>query len=300
MKTVGIAAGNLPIVVAMDDIAELAVENGDVTIATESFGPTDGAGVVLIMGATASMLWWPEQLCRRLADTGLRVVRYDNRDTGRSTSYEPGSATYTVEDLAGDLLAVLDAYGFERAHLVGMSLGGLIAQITAVSSPERVASMTLIGSEPLGGSDAELPGIDERFMTHFATMGDLDWADHDAVAGFLLEIARLSAGTPDAFDPEPSSARIAAEQRRTDSMQHAFNHATMEAERDWTGCLAGVTTPTLVIHGELDPILPLANGRAIHDQIAGSRLHVLPGVGHELPDESIGEIATAITEFIGR
>lgn len=283
----------------MDDIAELAVESGDATIATQSFGPTDGPGVVLIMGATASMLWWPDQLCRRLADTGLRVVRYDNRDTGRSTSYEPGSATYTAEDLAGDLLAVLGAYGFERAHLVGMSLGGLIAQITAVSAPERVASMTLIGSEPLGGSDNELPGIDERFMSHFATMGDLDWADDDAVAAFLLEIARLSSGTPDAFDPESSIERIAAEQHRTDSMQHAFNHATIGMERDWTGCLAGVTTPTLVIHGELDPILPLENGRAIHEQIDGARLYVLSGVGHELPDHSIGEIANAITDFIG-
>jgi pimeloyl-ACP methyl ester carboxylesterase len=284
----------------MDDGAELAVRSGDATIATQSYGPVDGPGVVLVMGATASMLWWPETLWRGLAEAGWRVVRYDNRDTGRSTSYEPGTANYSVEDMAGDLEAVLDAYGFERAHLVGMSLGGLIAQIAAVTSPERVASMTLIGSEPLGGSEAELPGIDERFMAHFATMGDLDWSDDEAVARFLLEIARLSAGTPATFDPEPSGARIAAELRRTASIQSAFNHATVDTERDWTGCLSRVTTPTLVLHGELDPIVPLANGLVIHEQITGSRLHVLPGVGHELPTGNLVEIVDAITEFIGR
>lgn len=280
----------------MNGAPELAVRSGDVTIATQSFGPTDGPGVILIMGATASMLWWPVPLCRQLADAGFRVVRYDHRDTGRSTSHAPGVAGYSVEDMAGDLTAVQDAYGFERAHLVGMSLGGLIAQITALTLPQRVQSMTLIGSEPLGGAETELPGIDERFMGHFATMSDLDWSDRAAVARFLLEIARLSAGTPDAFDPAPSSARIDAELDRADTMQTAFNHATVETARDWTGRLPEVTTPTLVIHGELDPIVPPANGKAIHDQIPDSRLHILDGVGHELPDGFIDEIVAAITQ----
>jgi pimeloyl-ACP methyl ester carboxylesterase len=284
----------------MDEAAEVRVRSGDATIATQAFGPADGPGLILVMGATASMLWWPERLCRRLADNGLRVVRYDNRDTGHSTSYGPGAACYSVEDMAGDLQHVRDAYGFDQAHLVGMSLGGLIAQVASLTSPERVASMTLIGSEPLGGSDTDLPGIDERFMGHFATMGELDWSDVDAVAGFLLEIARLSSGTPDAFDPEPSIARIGAELERTDTMQSAFNHATVELEHDWTGHLADVTTPTLVIHGELDPIVPLANGRAICEQIRSSRLHVLRGVGHELPRDSIDDIVDAVTEHVHR
>jgi pimeloyl-ACP methyl ester carboxylesterase len=282
----------------MDDAAEMLVRSGDATIATQAFGPADAPGLILVMGATASMLWWPEPLCRRLADNGLRVVRYDNRDTGRSTSYAPGSALYSVEDMAGDLERVRVAYGFERAHLVGMSLGGLVAQIASLTTPDQVASMTLIGSEPLGGSDTELPGIDERFMGHFATMGDLDWSDDVAVADFLLEIARLSSGTPDAFDPESSIARIAAELERADTMLTAFNHATIETEHDWTGRLAEITTPTLVIHGELDPIVPLANARAICDQIVNCRLHVLRGVGHELPVDSIDEIVRAIIQHV--
>ena len=94
-----------------------------------------------------------------------------------------------------------------------MSLGGLIAQVTALTAPERVASMTLIASEPLGGSDAELPGIDDRFMEHFAKMADLDWSDDESVGRFLLEIARLSSGDPDAFDPE--AAIVASGRART-------------------------------------------------------------------------------------
>jgi len=281
----------------MDDVAASTVASGDVRIASESFGRTGDPGLVLVMGATASMLWWPEHLCRRLAGGGLRVVRYDHRDTGRSTSNTPGVVDYAVEDMVGDLLAVMDAYGFERAHLVGMSLGGLIAQIASVTAPERVASMTLIGSEPLGGGDGELPGIDERFMDHFGTMGDLDWSDDDAVAAFLLEIARLSAGRPEAFDPQSSMARIAGELLRTDTMQSAFNHAMVTTETDWTGRLVDVETPTLVMHGELDPILPLANGQSITEQIAAARLHVLHGVGHELPIDALDEIADAILDF---
>jgi pimeloyl-ACP methyl ester carboxylesterase len=284
----------------MDDATELNVRSGDVRICTQAFGRSGDPGMVLIMGATASMIWWPDEMCRRLADSGFQAVRYDNRDTGGSTTQSPGLATYSVEDLVADLWAVQHAYGFERAHLVGMSLGGLVAQIASVTFPERVASMTLIGSEPLGGSENELPGIDQRFMAHFATMGDLDWSDDRAVTDFLLEIARLSAGTPDTFDLRPASARIASELERTDSIQSAFNHATLELHHDWSGRLSEVTAPTLVIHGERDPILPLANGRSIAEQITSARLHVLHGVGHELPIEAIDEICAAITEHAGR
>jgi pimeloyl-ACP methyl ester carboxylesterase len=181
-----------------------------------------------------------------------------------------------------------------------MSLGGLIAQIEAVTDPERVASLTLIASEPLGGSDVELPGIDERFMGHFATMSDLDWTDDESVASFLLEIARLSSANPDAFDPNESMTRIAAELERADSLQTAFNHATVQLDQDWTGRLADVSVPTLVIHGDLDPILPIENGHAICQQVANARMLVLQGVGHELPAGSIDQIAVAIIEHVVR
>ena len=175
-----------------------SIDAGGATIATQSFGtPTDPA-VVLNMGATASMLGWPDEVCHALAGQGLFVVRYDNRDAGLSTTYSPGAPPYAVEDMAADLMAVLDAYGVGRAHMVGMSLGGLIGQVAALSTPGRVATLTLIGSEPLGWDGGPLPHIAPAFMDHFATMAELDWSDADAVRAFLLGVERLARaqGTP--------------------------------------------------------------------------------------------------------
>src|SRR5262245_61042408 len=107
---------------------ERLVRRDGVELATEAFGDRGRPCVLLIMGAMASMLWWPEPLCRRLADSGFHVIRYDNRDTGRSTCCAPGRPDYTFDDMVDDVFRVLDAYGVEAAHLVGMSMGGAIAQ----------------------------------------------------------------------------------------------------------------------------------------------------------------------------
>ena len=107
---------------------ERLVRRDGVELATEAFGDRGRPCVLLIMGAMASMLWWPEPLCRRLADAGFHVIRYDNRDTGRSTCCVPGQPDYTFDDMVDDVFRVLDAYGVEAAHLVGMSMGGAIAE----------------------------------------------------------------------------------------------------------------------------------------------------------------------------
>src|SRR5919106_547436 len=108
-------------------------------ICSEALGRREDPAVLLIMGAMASMLWWPDEFCERLAGAGRYVIRYDNRDTGRSTGYEPGTATYTADDLVEDAVGVLDEHGVERAHVGGMSMGGGIAQMVALEHPERVA-----------------------------------------------------------------------------------------------------------------------------------------------------------------
>lgn len=271
---------------------------GDVRLATESFGNPTGIPVVLLMGATASMLWWPEELCHDLAAAGLFVIRYDHRDTGQSTSFAPGPPDYSVEDMTDDLFAVLDAYGLLSAHLVGMSLGGLIAQVAALTKPERVRSLTLIGSEPLGWTGPELPGIAPEFLEHFAGFAELDWADRDAVTSFLLTIARLSANSDDAFDSSRETARIAAELDRATDIRSAFNHGIVVLRDDWSGRLPQVSQPALVIHGREDPILPLANGEALASTLPESRLVVLDGVGHELPARVLPRISDEISRFV--
>jgi pimeloyl-ACP methyl ester carboxylesterase len=277
---------------------QLAVHTDEVVLAVETFGDNADRPVVLSMGANASMVWWPESLCVSLAEHGYFVIRYDHRDTGRSTTGAPGAVTYSAEDMAADLVGILDHLDVRSAHLVGMSLGGYLSQIVAVSRPERVWTLTLIASEPLGAEEGSLPGIDDRFMTHFATLGDIDWADTEDVAGFLVEIGRLCAGRPERFDEAGARQRVAVEIERASNIASSLNHGMVTVTQDWSGAATRITQPTLVIHGALDPILPLPNGRALADLIPDSRLLVLPDAGHELNTADIDDIAAAIIDFI--
>ena len=259
------------------------IRGGEVRLATQAFGAPSDAAVLLIMGATASMLGWPDAFCHALAGEGLYVIRYDHRDTGRSTTLPLGAADYAVEDLAADALAVLDGYGLADAHVVGMSLGGYLAQMLAVAHPGRIRSLALTASEPLGWDGAALPHIDPVFLEHFAGLGSLDWSDGEAVAAFLLEIERLCAGPGAAFDAEAAAIRVQDVLARTESPASMFNHATLATRDDWQGAYRAIRRPTLVIHGALDPVLPVANGRALAERIPGATLAVMEGVGHALP-----------------
>ena len=270
------------------------VRNGDIRLASQFLGNPNDPPLVLVMGATASMLGWPDEFCEVLAAEGFRVVRFDHRDTGGSTTVPPGETDYTVEDMASDIVAVMDAHGIETANLVGMSLGGLLSQIVALTHPERVRSLTLIASEPLGWDGAPLPHISSAFMEHFGTVADLDWTDADAVTAFLVEIDRLSSGSGAPFDAGWSEDRARRVQARSGSVASMFNHATVASTEDWTGRFRDIGQPVLVIHGSEDPVLPLPNGQALRDGIEGADLLVLDGVGHELPERAWQPIAYAV------
>ncbi len=275
-----------------------SVETPGGTIATQSFGARGNPGLVLVMGATASMLGWPEDLCAALADQGFHVVRFDHRDTGRSSTRPPGEATYSVEDMADDVVAVMDSYGFETATLMGMSLGGYIAQMVALGHPQRVNALVLVASEPLGWDGPELPHISRRFLDHFGAFPSLDWSDRSAVREFLLGIERLGAGSRTPFDESAATARIDKVLDRTDRPASMFNHATVSERDDWTGRFRDIACGVLVIHGAEDPVLPLANGRALAEGIGGARLMVLDGVGHEIPLQLVPQIARSVAEHI--
>ncbi|MBB4635701.1 alpha/beta fold hydrolase [Longimicrobium terrae] len=274
------------------------IHHGGIRIATAEAGAGNPETIVLSMGATASMEWWPPRFVDALVAAGCRVIRYDLRDTGGSTTNPPGASGYSVADLCDDLIAVLDAYGLNSAHLAGMSLGGLISQMAAVRHPERVRSLTLIASEPLNGGEEDGAGIDPRFMEHFGTMGSVDWTDRDAVTAFMLTTARLSAGSAHPFDEDRERERIGRELDRTSSIKSAFNHALIAGELDARWDVRNIGAPTLVIHGSEDPILPLASGQGIARQIPGAELLVLEGTGHELHDADLPRIAAAISRFL--
>lgn len=274
------------------------VDTQGIRLAVETFGQPGDPALLLVMGATESMLGWPDPFCTALAERGLRVIRFDHRDTGQSTTVPAGEARYAVEDMAGDALAILDACGCDRAHLAGMSLGGYLAQMLALTHPERVTSLTLIASEPLGWDAEALPHISAGFLDHFGALGSLDWSDSSAVVQFLVKTRRLCAGSREGFDHKRETDRVLQILARTPSISSMFNHAGLESRKDWTGRFRDIACPTLVLHGDEDPILPVENGMALARGIPGASLAVLAGVGHEIPLSQIDALADQIVAHV--
>lgn len=275
------------------------VTKSGISIATQAFGAPEHPALLLIMGATASMLSWPDAFCAKLAEHGLFVIRFDHRDTGQSTTNPPGQASYAVEDLAADALSVLDGYGIDRANIMGMSLGGFIGQMIALDHPNRVHSLILFASEPLGWDGEPLPHIASVFLEHFAGLQTLDWSDREAVSDFLATSERLSAGTAHPYYEDEVRARVSRVLTRTKSPASMFNHAMITLRQDWPGRFREISIPVLVLHGEEDPILPIENGLALAKGIDGAMFAGFPGVGHEIPMASIDDISEKIAAFLG-
>jgi pimeloyl-ACP methyl ester carboxylesterase len=261
------------------------VEANGVRLCVDTFGERSDPAILLVMGSSASMDWWEEEFCERLAAGSRFVVRYDHRDTGRSVSYEPGAPPYTLVDLVGDAVGVLDALDLEAAHLVGMSMGGGIVQLAALDHPERASSLTLISTSPAGPGpdDPDLPGMSEEALARFP-VDRPDWSDRAATVEHVVELARASAGSRP-FD-ESSVREVAgrAFDRTANFESTMTNHdVVVGGVARWRERLAELRIPTLVIHGTEDPVLPHPHGVALAAAIPGAKLLSLEGIGHELP-----------------
>ena len=258
-------------------------------LCVESFGRATYETLLLIGGATWSMDWWEDGLCHALADRGRRVVRYDQRDTGRSTSWPAGAPGYSGADLTRDAVAVLDALGVSRAHVVGLSMGGGTAQALALQHRDRLATLTLMSTSPIDPAIRDLPPPTEQVRAAFADDSPApDWTDRDAVVDHVVEGERPYAG-PGCFDEQRLRALVARVHDRSNDMAASLtNHFLIDddelADRQ-LGRLAGL--PTLVLHGTDDPLFPLAHGRALAAAIPEARLVELPGVGHQLPPPAL-------------
>jgi pimeloyl-ACP methyl ester carboxylesterase len=262
----------------------------------ETFGPDTAAPpIVLIGGATQSMDWWPAAFCERLAAAaGTRVIRYDQRDTGRSPTSPPGEPDYTGADLADDVLTL--AAG--RLHLVGVSMGGGIAQRIAVEHPARVASLTLIATTFIAGAPDGLPPPQPQIIAGFA-LPPPDWRDRDAAVQRITADVRRHAGT---IPADPDAVRDLARRvfdRTTDLAAAHTNHGILADGRPLTGGPAGITAPTVVLHGTADPLFPPAHGAALAAAIPGARHVALPGMGHEIPPEPLWDTVIAEITAVG-
>ncbi|EML9731302.1 TPA: alpha/beta hydrolase [Bacillus cereus] len=277
-------------------MTEQIIKINKIDICTESFGNSADPAVLLIMGAMCSMVYWDEEFCQQLADTGRYVIRYDNRDVGRSTTYEPGSSHYTVVDMADNAIGVLDAYHIDEAHIVGMSLGGMIAQIVALRNPERVISITLIASGIFGSEDNDrnLPPIDEKILAYHTNAAKLNWSDEESVANYLVAGSALLCGSKHKFDKKRAYKQVENEIKRANNLLSMFNHSLLKGEDSYEGRLKEINIPTLVIHGTEDTVLSYEHGLALVNEIPHAVLLPLEGSGHEIHCDDWNHIINAI------
>jgi pimeloyl-ACP methyl ester carboxylesterase len=261
--------------------------NGAVEIAYEYFGSPDGMPLLLINGSGMQMVMWPEDLCTALVDRGFFVVRMDNRDSGLSTRFtqyddRKRKRAYTMRDMAGDVIAVADAIGAERVHLVGASLGATIAQLTAIHHAERIASLTLLSA--IAGSKLRLARPKFRTIMKSMKLMRVPAPDAEAAGRQWIELLRML-GSPDhPVDEEHWYAAGKLAYERGVYPQGSVRHTLAQlGARDLRRQLAALDIPTLVVEGEADPMMSWRAAKIVADAIPGAKFLLLPGVGHELP-----------------
>ncbi len=271
--------------------AERIIRVNGVDLCVDTRGDSGDPAILLIGGAASPMDWWEDEFCERLA-AGMRyVVGYDKRDTGRSVSYPAGAPRYTAMDLAADVVGVLDALGLGSAHLVGISMGGALAQRVAVDHPDRVESLALISTSPAGPGgpgNPDLPSMSEDLQGYFAAQhAPPDWSDRAAVVNHIVDAERRFAA-PAHFD-EPHVRALAERiiDRTTDIAASMTNHGLIDGGEPVRPRLAEVSAPTLVVHGTADPLFPYGHAVALAREIPRADLLPLDGVGHQMPPRAL-------------
>ena len=292
----------------------MQVRANGITIEAEDFGPPGAEPVLLVMGLGMQMIAWPDELIAELRGRGLRVIRFDNRDIGLSQSFDhlgvpsvawsalryamrlPVRAPYTLADMAADTVGVLDAFGLDRAHLVGVSMGGMIAQHVAANHPRRVRSLTLVMTTS-GARHLPKPAPQVRRALLARPRG----LDRAAAVEHMCRLLTMisSPGWP----PDPQDLR----RRVRTAVERAFHPAgvtrqllAVVADGDRSRLLHHITAPTRVIHGADDPLVPAAAAKDLGEKIARAEVDLIAGMGHDLPVALMPRLAEAIARNAAR
>jgi pimeloyl-ACP methyl ester carboxylesterase len=274
-----------------------SIRANGVAIGIESFGRADDPLVLLAGGTT--MLSWPDAQCSRLAAGGRRVVRYDLRDSGASTTLDPEHPAYDLRDLAADAAALVGALGAGTAELGGVGVGGMVAQVAALEHPDVFSALTLVGTRPVapGPVDDDLPDHDPAVMGAVFARPLPDWTDREAVAAFAAEAAEPMGNDP--AEARATAARIWDRTPSSDPAVHQANQLGMVFSRidcapRWRERLGELEVPTLVVHGRADPFFPVGNGEALAAAIPKARLLVIDDMGTALRQSAADQVATAM------
>jgi pimeloyl-ACP methyl ester carboxylesterase len=285
------------------------VANG-IGIEVDDQGPAGAEPLLLIMGLGMQLIGWPDELVQMLVARGFRVIRLDNRDAGLSQGFDhlgvPNlalaalqhtlhigvRAPYRVADMAADALGVLDALGVQRAHVCGASMGGMIAQHLAAGHPGRVKSLTLMMTT---SGARRLPQA--HWKVQKAMISRPDGRDPAAVVAHLQRLLALIGSPAYPAEPERLRARLQASvQRAWRPAGTARQLAAIVADGDRSELLARIQSPTVVIHGQADPLVPVAAGHDLQARIAGARADIVPGMGHDLPLQLLPRFADSMAD----
>jgi pimeloyl-ACP methyl ester carboxylesterase len=282
---------------------------GDLEIAYETFGDAGDPPILLVMGLATQMIGWPDEFCAGLADRGYFVVRFDNRDIGLSTHLDSAGAPdilavlggdassvpYGLADLADDTVGLLDALGLDSVHLIGASMGGMIAQLVALQHPARVRSLTSIMSTT---GDPSVGGPSEAALALLLAPAA---RDRDAAVQRVIDTYRVIGSPGFEFDESALRERAGLSfDRAYDPAGVARQLAAVLTTPDRTRALKGISVPTLVIHGSDDALVDVSGGRATAAAVPGAELLVVDGMGHDLPRAMWPEITDRITALIER
>ena len=288
---------------------ERVVKNNEVEIWTETFGDPANPAILLIMGAGTSGIFFPDPFCDELAQNNYFVIRYDNRDVGKSSLIDYKMHPYSLEDMAQDSLAILDAYEIKKAHMIGLSMGGFITQILAIQHPERFLSQVCMMSSPdqsvmmaaITGKDTasfSLPPPPQEALDTWNAMKLVSIETKEDRIALNLKNWQLCAGMV-GYNEEEFRDLEERNFERTKSFTAPFNHwpamATWPSRLD---ALQNVKIPTLVIHGECDVVLPVEHGIAISHAIPGSKLVVIPTMGHALCEAFREEVISPLLKHL--
>lgn len=269
-----------------------SVPVGDVSLWVEVHGELADEVVLLLSGSDATTRRWPATLIDELVAAGLGVVAFDTRDCGLSSRIDPDTP-YRLEDLALDACGVLDALGIAAAHVVGYSMGGAVAQLLALEHRARVRTLVLVSSTP-GLGDERLPPADDDYVAFVVDrlFGDPPRSDEQKIE-WIVEGYRRLAGTRFAFDEDAQRVLAQDELDRGWSAESGHGVAAT-ASRSRLDRLRDIAVPTVVVHGDADPVFPLPHGEALAEGIPGARLVVVEGLGHELPVPLGGAVAAEV------
>lgn len=269
----------------------------DVTIYTESFGNPENPAILLIMGSASSLIWWDIEFCNKLVDKGFFVIRYDNRDTGKSTSYPVGKPGYTFEEMSDDAIEILDAYHIEKSIIMGMSMGGMLAQMIAIRHPERVKGLVLHASMYFAEGAENLPVFSEEVQKFFNDYGNYIPNGYRDQVDYAFKQWQVTHQSERKYNLDEIYKMVELDVERAIDYNSKLNHSFAQVTGDELTRIKEITTPTLVIHGTLDNVIPYVHGEMLQKTIPNAMLLTMQGAGHELHPDDYDSIVEAITKL---